>query len=124
MLAIAGAMGVLLGVIGIYGVIAYAVSQRRQEVGIRLALGAPAGEVERLFVRHGLLLAAAGIVFGLAGAAALTRLMASLLFGVSPWDPATYAAVTTLLILVAALASYVPARQSTRVNPLDALRLG
>jgi predicted permease len=123
MLAIAGAMALLLGVVGIYGVIAYAVSQRRREIGIRIALGAPAAGLQRMFVRHGLLLAIIGAALGLAAAAGLTRLVESLLFGVKALDPATYAAVAVLLIAAAALASYLPARRATAVDPMEALRI-
>ncbi|MGH9159514.1 MAG: ABC transporter permease, partial [Vicinamibacteraceae bacterium] len=109
MLAIAAGMALLLGVVGIYGVIAYAVSQRTREIGIRVALGAQHGQLERMFVRHGLVLATIGVVCGLAGAAVLTQLMASLLFGISRLDPITYIIVSLGLVAAAALASYVPA---------------
>lgn len=122
MLAIAGGMALLLGIVGIYGVIAYAVSQRTREMGIRLALGAQPRELRRMFVRQGLMLAGIGSVLGLGGAAALTRWMKSLLFGVAPLDPVTYAAVALLLISAVALASYVPARRASAVDPVDALR--
>ena len=98
MLAIAGGMALLLGVVGIYGVISYSVSQRTREIGIRLALGAPLGEVTGMFVRHGLVLSGIGAACGLAAAFALTRLMKSLLFDVSPADPLTYTAVSAGLI--------------------------
>jgi ABC-type antimicrobial peptide transport system permease subunit len=123
-LAIASVMGLLLGSIGIYGVIAYSVSQRTREIGIRVALGAPVGALKRMFVRQGMVLAGAGAVTGLAAASAVTRWMSSVLFGVSPLDAATYAVVTLILIAVAALAAYVPARRSTRVDPVEALRGG
>jgi predicted permease len=123
MLAIAGAMALLLGVVGIYGVIAYAVSQRTREIGIRIALGAPAAGLRRMFVWHGLLLAGIGAGLGLAAAAGLTRLVESLLFGVKALDPVTYAAVAVLLIAAAALASYLPARRATAVDPMEALRI-
>jgi predicted permease len=122
MLAIAGVMALLLGVVGIYGVISYSVSQRTREIGIRLALGAPLQEVTGLFVRHGLILSAIGTACGLTAAFALTRLMKSLLFDVSPADPLTYAAVSAVLVLAAALASYLPARKATTVDPAEALR--
>ncbi len=122
MLAIAGVMALVLGVVGIYGVIAYAVSQRTREIGIRMALGAQPAELRQMFVRHGLLLAAIGAVIGLGVAAALTRLMSSLLFGVTALDPLTYAGVALLLIAAAALASYLPARRATAVDPVEALR--
>ncbi len=122
MLAIAGLMALVLGVVGIYGVIAYAVSQRTREIGIRMALGAQPSGLKQMFVRHGLVLAGIGALIGLAGAAGLTRLMSSLLFGVSALDPITYAGVAALLITAAALASYFPARRATSVDPVEALR--
>lgn len=122
MLGIAGGMALLLGIIGIYGVIAYAVSQRRREIGIRLALGAQLGELQRMFVRHGVALALLGIAVGLGAAAGLTRLMKSLLFGISPLDPLTYAAVPVVLLVAAMLASYLPARRAAAVDPVEALK--
>jgi len=122
MLAIAGAMALLLGAAGIYGVMSYAVSQRTREIGIRMALGAQRHEVTRMFVRHGLALTALGIACGLGAAVALTRLMASLLFEVSPVDPLTYAAVCASLATAALLATYLPALRATLVNPVTALR--
>ncbi len=122
MLAIAGAMALLLGVAGVYGVIAYSVSQRTREIGIRIALGARAGEVTRLFVGHGVRLAAIGVACGLAVAITLTRVLSSLLFDVSATDPLTYVAVALGLAGAAGLASYVPARQATTVDPVHALR--
>ncbi len=122
MLAIAAAMALLLGVVGIYGVISYSVSQRTREIGIRMALGAPVGTVRQMFVRYGLMLTGIGVAFGLAAALALTRLMSSLLFEVSPVDPVTYGAVSLVLIAAALLASYIPARRATVIDPVDALR--
>jgi ABC-type antimicrobial peptide transport system permease subunit len=122
MLAIAGGMALLLGVVGIYGVIAYAVSQRTREIGIRMALGAEPSGVQRMFVRQGLVLAGVGAAFGLGAAVGLTRLMKSLLFGISPLDPVTYAGVAAVLVAAAALASYFPARRATAVDPVEALR--
>jgi putative ABC transport system permease protein len=122
MLAIAGGMALLLGVIGIYGVISYSVLQRTREIGIRMALGSPRQDVTRLFVGHGLKLAAIGIACGLAAAAVCTRLMSSLLFEVSPLDPLTFAGVPLMLVLAAALASYVPAVRAALVDPVEALR--
>ncbi len=122
MLAIAGAMALLLGVAGIYGVISYAVSQRTREIGIRMALGAQRREVTRMFVRDGLGLAAIGIACGLASAVPLTRFMASLLFEVSSLDPATYVAVCLTLAAAAVAASFIPASRATAVNPVRALR--
>jgi predicted permease len=123
MLAIAGSMALLLGVVGIYGVISYAVSQRRREIGIRAALGAPQGELKRMFVRHGLLLVNIGVVIGLAAAAGLTRLMSSLLYGVTPLDPVTYLAVPLILVAATVLACYLPARRGASVDPVEALRV-
>jgi putative ABC transport system permease protein len=124
MLGIAGIMGVALGLVGIYGVIAYAVSERTLEIGIRLALGAPARELKAMFVREGAALAGVGVAAGLGGSVALTRLMSSLLFGVSPLDPVTYATVTLILVAVAVLAAYLPARRSLRIDPVEVLRNG
>jgi hypothetical protein len=122
MLAIAGGMALVLGVVGIYGVIAYVVSQRTREIGIRMALGAQPAGVSRMFVRQGLLLAGVGAALGLGAAAGLTRLMSSLLFGVTALDPLTYVAVSALLILAALLASYLPARRAMVIDPVEALR--
>jgi ABC-type antimicrobial peptide transport system permease subunit len=122
MLGIAGGMALFLGIVGIYGVMSYSVSQRTREIGIRMALGAHHGKLKGQFVRQGVLLAGIGAVFGLAGAAALTRLMASLLFSVKPVDPMTYVIVAAGLIAAAATAAYVPARRATTVNPVEALR--
>jgi predicted permease len=122
MLAIAGAMALLLGIVGIYGVISYVVSQRRREIGIRVALGAQSGEVKRMFVRYGLVLAVLGIACGLGASVALTRLMVSLLFGISPLDPMTYAAVPIILATAAVLASYLPAQRAAAVDPAETLR--
>jgi predicted permease len=122
MLAIAGTMALLLGMCGIYGVISYAVSQRRREIGIRLALGAPLPAVRGLFIRRGVLMGAAGLVVGLAGAVAVTRLMKSLLYGVTPLDPMTFAAMPAVLVAAAMLASYLPARAATTVDPVETMR--
>jgi putative ABC transport system permease protein len=122
MLAIAGGMALVLGIIGIYGVISYAVSQRTREIGIRLALGAQQTAMRRMFVRHALALASAGVIVGTAAAFALTRFMKSLLFNVSPMDPWTYAAVLLVLILAAVLASYLPARRASAIDPMRALK--
>jgi predicted permease len=122
MLAIAGSMALALGVIGIYGVISYAVSQRTREIGIRLALGAPRSELKWMFVRSALLLTAAGVAIGMGTAAVLMQLMKSLLFGTSPLDPFTYITVPLILAASAALASYLPARRAAAVNPVEALR--
>jgi ABC-type antimicrobial peptide transport system permease subunit len=121
-LGIAAAVTLLLGLVGLYGVIAYIVAQRRREVGIRMALGAAAGEVQRLFVRHGLLVTAVGLGVGVVAAAGVMRLLGALLFEVSPTDPATYVASGLGLGAIALLATWLPARQATRVDPATALR--
>jgi putative ABC transport system permease protein len=122
MLAVASAMALLLGVAGIYGVISYAVAQRTREIGIRVALGARAEEVRRMFVGHGIRLAGIGVAFGIVAALGVMRLMSSLLFDVNPVDPLTYATVSATLVLAAMLASYVPALRATAIDPVDALR--
>lgn len=122
MLGIAGSMALLLGIIGIYGAISYAVSQRTREIGIRLALGARQAELKTMFVRQGLILVGIGAPIGLGIALALTRLMKSLLFGISPLDPLTYIAVPLVLASAAVLASYFPARREAAVDPVEALR--
>jgi putative ABC transport system permease protein len=121
-LGIAGSVTLLLGLVGIYGVIAYIVAQRRREVGIRMALGAQSESVQKIFVSRGLLLTGIGLTVGLIAAAALMRLLSSILFGVQPFDPITYAAVVAGLGGVALLATWLPARQATRIDPMLALR--
>ena len=115
-------MALLLGLVGIYGVISYSVSQRTREIGIRMALGVDHAAVRRMFVRHGLVLSGIGIAIGIAVAAGLARLMASLLFNVSPVDAVTYVAVSAVLASAAVLASYLPARRAAALNPVQALR--
>lgn len=122
MLGIAGSMALVLGIIGIYGVIAYAVSQRTREIGIRLALGEQRGRLRWMFVRSALALTGCGLAIGLAVSAGLVGLMKSLLFGVSPLDPVTYVTVLMVLAASAVLASYLPARRAAAVNPVEALR--
>ncbi len=122
MLAIAGAMALALGVLGIYGVISYAISQRTREIGIRMALGANKSELLWMFVRSALVLTGVGTAVGLGAAAALMRLMRTLLFGISPLDPVTFTAVPLALVAAAALASYLPARRTAAVDPVEALR--
>jgi predicted permease len=122
MLAIAGSMALVLGIVGIYGVISYTVSQRRREIGIRLALGAQQRQIRRMYVTNALYLAIAGILGGLAISLALMPLAKSLIFGISPLDVSTYAAVAVLLAMAAALASYLPAYRASRVNPAETLR--
>jgi predicted permease len=122
MLLLAGAMGLLLGFIGIYGVIAYDVARRTREIGIRVALGASAGGLIRMFVRHGVTLATIGVVTGAVAALVTSRVLSSLLFGVGPLDPWTYAVVVSLVLVVAATASYLPARRTTAREAIDALK--
>jgi ABC-type antimicrobial peptide transport system permease subunit len=122
MIGLAGGMALILGVTGIYGVISYSVSQRTREIGIRIALGAQARTVTRMFVLHGLVLAVVGVAIGLAAAFGVMRLMSGLLFEVSPVDPATYAMVSAALVGATLLASYVPALRATSVDPIEALR--
>ena len=121
-LGIAASVTLLLGLVGIYGVIAYVVAQRRREVGIRMALGAQTTSVQKIFLVRGLTLTAIGLTVGLAASAAMMRLLSSQLFGVQPFDPATYAAVVAGLGGVALLATWLPARRATRIDPMRALR--
>jgi ABC-type antimicrobial peptide transport system permease subunit len=121
-LGIASGVTLLLGIVGIYGVVAYVVAQRRREIGIRIALGAATGEVQRLFVRHGLVITGIGLVTGAMAAAALSRFLGALLFNVSPLDPLTYGGGMVALGLVAVLATWLPARQATHVDPAITLR--
>jgi predicted permease len=122
MLAIAGGMALLLGIVGIYGVIAYVVSQRAREIGIRSALGAKPEQLERMFLLHGLALSAGGVVIGLVVAAALGRWMSSLLFGVEPMDTTAYAAAIGVILAAATLATYVPARRAAAIDPIETLK--
>lgn len=124
LLAIAAAMATLLGGVGIYAVLSYQVGLRRSEIGIRMALGARTGEVRRSFLRRGAGVAGLGITLGLAGAVALTRVLGSLLYGVTATDPATFALVAVSLFLVALLACYLPARRASRVDPASTLKAG
>jgi len=121
-LSVFAAAAVLLAAIGLYGVIAQNVSARRREIGVRMALGATTDQILRLFLRHGLLVVAVGIGCGLLAAVAAARSLATLVFGIAPRDPATLAAVAALLAAVTLLASYLPARSATRVDPVEALR--
>lgn len=122
LLGTAGAMALVLAIVGLYGVLSYAATQRRREVGIRLALGAAPRRIKTLFFRQGLTLACVGCVIGLAAAAALSRWIASLLFGVSPLDPLTFVSASVLIVAAALAASFVPARQAASLAPMDTLR--
>jgi putative ABC transport system permease protein len=122
LLSIFAAIALLLAAVGIYGVMAYSVQQRTQEIGIRMTLGASPENIQRMVVRQGMVLAGIGVVLGIAGGLALTRLMRSLLFGVKPWDPLMFALTAILLAVVALVACYLPARRASRVSPLIALR--
>ena len=121
-LAVFAAMALLMALIGLYGVISYAVTQRTQELGVRMALGAQPGEILRLVIAQGLRMAGIGAAAGLAVALVVGRLLRDELFRVSAFDPLTFAAMAALLISATALASYVPARKATRVDPMVALR--
>ena len=122
MLGVAGSMALLLGIVGIYGVIAYSILQRRREIGIRIALGAQQPSITGMFVGHGLMLAGIGAACGLLAASALTRLMSSLLYHLSPVDPVTFCLVPVGVLATAFLASYLPSRRAARVDPIEALR--
>jgi predicted permease len=122
LLSASGVMALLLGVIGIYGVISYTVAQRSREIGIRMALGAQRAELTGLFVRQGLTLTVAGAAAGLVVAFAVMRLLSSILFNVSPFDPLTYSVITSVMLVTAGIACYLPSRRAATVNPVDALR--
>ena len=122
LLLVFAAVGLVLGVVGVYGVIAYAVGERRREIGVRLALGAEPGRLAVSVLAQGVGYATLGVAIGLAGSLGVTRLMRSLVFGVSPTDPATFLGLSVFLIVVAALASYLPARDAARTDPMVAMR--
>jgi ABC-type antimicrobial peptide transport system permease subunit len=122
MLALAAGVALLLGAVGIYGVISYAVSQRTREIGVRMALGAQRGDVRRMVVGQGMAVVGIGVGLGLVAALGLSRLMGSLLYGVEPVDPVTYGLVAVSLALVARAASWLPAARATRVDPATTLR--
>jgi ABC-type antimicrobial peptide transport system permease subunit len=122
LLSLFAGIALLLGVIGIYGVMSYAVAQRTREIGVRMALGASPGDAKRMILREGLSLASIGIVAGVLAAMLSTRALSGLLFGVTAMDPLTFSAVPVGLVVIALLASYLPARRATRVDPMAALR--
>jgi hypothetical protein len=122
MLGIAASVALLIGMVGIYGVVAYAAAQRTREIGVRMALGAQIGDVRNMFLRHGLWLTTIGIAIGIGIALTLTRVMSAFLFGVGPMDPITYAAVSAVLAGMTLVATFLPAHRASRVDPVVALR--
>jgi putative ABC transport system permease protein len=123
MLGVFATVSAILAAIGVYGVLAYAVAQSTKEIGVRMALGARAGQVLTMILRRGLTLTAAGVALGLIAAAVGSRAIESMLFGITPLDPTAFAAVAAGFAVIAALASYLPARQATQVDPIVALRV-
>jgi len=119
---VAATLALLLGAIGLYGVISYAVAERRSEIGVRVALGASPASVSRLVLREGITLGVLGAALGLAGAILLTRFLRAVLFEVSAHDPLTFAAVAVILLAVTLLAAWLPARRAARIDPLEAMR--
>ena len=123
LLTIFGASGLLMAAIGVYGLMAYSVQQRTQELGVRMALGAQASNIRNMVLRQGMALALIGVGIGICGAIGLTRFLASFLFGVKAWDPSAFVVTPLLLSAVALIAIWIPARRATRVDPMTALRL-
>jgi putative ABC transport system permease protein len=122
LLTIFAVLGLVIAAVGIYGVISYSVVQRTHEMGIRMALGAQRGDVFHLVIKKGLTLIVVGLVIGVAGALALTRVLANLLYGVTPTDPFTFVAVSLFLTAIGLVACYIPARRATKIDPMTALR--
>jgi putative ABC transport system permease protein len=122
LIAVFATFALVLSAVGIYGVLAFLVEQRTAEIGVRIALGADARQVVKLVLGEGMLLAGLGIGLGLGGAAVIARLVATLLFGINPFDPVSFGGITSLLLVVAVLACYLPARRALRIDPLAALR--
>jgi putative ABC transport system permease protein len=122
LLSIFAGVALILTIVGLYGVMSYSVAQRTNEIGIRLALGAQSRDVLTMIIKQGLSFVLAGLIIGLVGAFVLTRLLTSLLFGISTNDPVTFVVVSLVLLMVALLACYLPARRATRVDPMEALR--
>jgi len=122
MLSIAASVALLIGMVGVYGAVAYSATQRTREIGVRMALGAQVSEVRQMFLRQGLWLTAIGIGIGIAIALMVTRVMSAFLFGVSLVDPLTYVAVACLLAAMTLVATYLPARRASQIDPVVALR--
>jgi ABC-type antimicrobial peptide transport system permease subunit len=115
-------LALVLGLVGVYGIVSYSVTQRTQEIGIRMALGARALHILQLILRHGLVLVVCGVALGVAGALALTRFLTTLLFGITPTDTFTFVVVAAIFFFIAMVAALIPARRATKVDPLTALR--